>query len=150
MQDRVRILFLCTGNSCRSQMAEGIARHLKGDRIDAFSAGTDPKGLDPLAVRVMAEIGIDISGHRSKRLEELGQREFDFVITLCGHANETCPFFPGKTRVLHRGFDDPPLLAAHSPTEEALLHYRRVRDEILSWVKTLPESAASSSAVVPF
>ncbi|HOO72862.1 MAG TPA: arsenate reductase ArsC [Spirochaetota bacterium] len=137
---KLKILFLCTGNSCRSQMAEGFTRHLKNDAIEAFSAGTDPKGIDPRAVRVMAESGVDISSQRSKKIDEISGIEFDHVITLCGHAAETCPFFPGKTKVSHFGFDDPPLLAENaSSEEEALAHYRRVRDEIRSFVKKLPE-----------
>jgi arsenate reductase (thioredoxin) len=137
---RVKILFLCTGNSCRSQMAEGWTRQLKGDFIDAYSAGVEPHGVDPGAVKVMAEVGIDISGQASKHLDTLQGIEFDFVITLCDQANESCPFFPGKTRRLHMGFDDPPKLAAGSPTEEeALQHYRRVRDEIRAFVEKLPD-----------
>ncbi len=137
---KVKILFLCTGNSCRSQMAEGWTRHLKGDVIEAFSAGIEKQGLNPQAVRVMAEAGVDISGFRSKTVDELPEQEFDYVITLCGHAQETCPFFPAKTRRLHVGFDDPPKLAETAQSEEeALGHYRRVRDEIRDYVRTLPE-----------
>jgi arsenate reductase len=137
----VKILFLCTGNSCRSQMAEGWTRHLKGDVIEAYSAGIETHGLNPLAVKAMAEAGVDISGQRSKLASELGGVTFDCVVTVCGHANEHCPVFPGKTRVVHVGFDDPPRLAAGAETEEeALAHYRRVRDEIKAFVETLPES----------
>ncbi len=140
-ETRLKILFLCTGNSCRSQMAEGLARRLKGGSIDAYSAGTDPKGLDPRAVRVMAEIGIDISGQRPKHLDEFAGREFDYVITLCGGAREACPFFPGKTKRMHAGFDDPPELALGAATEEeALAHYRRVRDEIILFIDSMPGS----------
>ncbi|MEO0249251.1 MAG: arsenate reductase ArsC [candidate division WOR-3 bacterium] len=139
--DKLKVLFLCTGNSCRSQMAEGWARHLKGDAIEAYSAGTEPKGLDPRAIAAMAEVGIDISGQRSKSVAELGDIEFDYVITLCSDAQASCPFFPAKIAVIHHGFDDPPELALGAYTEEeAMLHYRRVRDEIKEWVKTLPES----------
>jgi arsenate reductase (thioredoxin) len=138
--DPVRVLFLCTGNSCRSQMAEGWARHLKSGSILAHSAGIERHGLNPRAVRVMAEAGVDISAYRSKTVDELPQQEFDYVITLCGHAQETCPFFPGRTTRLHVGFDDPPRLAENAETEEqALDHYRRVRDEIRAFVQTLPE-----------
>jgi arsenate reductase (thioredoxin) len=141
---KLRVLFLCTGNSCRSQMAEGWARSLRGGKIEAFSAGTVAKGLDPRAVRVMAEAGVDISGQRSKTLADLraaGQAEFDLVVTVCGAAHEACPIFPGKTRVLHRGFDDPPKLAEGARSEEeALAHYRRVRDGIRDFVRKLPES----------
>jgi arsenate reductase len=138
---KLRILFLCTGNSCRSQMAEGWARRLKGDVIEAYSAGTEPKGLDPRAVQAMAEVGIDILQQRSKSVTELGDVEFDYVITLCSDAQGSCPFFPAKTAVLHHGFDDPPELALGAYTEEeAMMHYRRVRDEIREWIETLPEA----------
>ena len=137
---RLTVLFLCTGNSCRSQMAEGWARLLKGGAIEAYSAGTAPRGLDPRAVTVMAEVGVDISGHRSKSVDELGDLEFDYVITVCDSAHESCPFFPGATKVVHVGFDDPPRLARDAKTEEeALQHYRRVRDEIRAFVEKLPE-----------
>ena len=140
---RTRVLFLCTGNSCRSQMAEGWARALRGDRVEAVSAGTDPHGLNPLAVRAMAEAGVDISGHRSQSLDEFDAAELDVVVTVCGHAHETCPVFPGPTRVVHRGFDDPPKLAAGArDDDEAMGHYRRVRDEIRAFVETLPGSVA--------
>ena len=138
---RPRVLFLCTGNSCRSQMAEGWARHLKGDAIEAFSAGIEKHGLDPLAARVMAEVGVDISGQRSKTAAELGDAEFDYVITLCGHARETCPVLPSGAATMHAGFDDPPRLAEDATgEEEALAHYRRVRDEIRTFVESLPEA----------
>ncbi len=138
---RQRILFLCTGNSCRSQMAEGWTRALKADLFEAWSAGIEARGLDPLAVQVMAEAGVDISAQQSKRLDELGDRPFDVVVTVCDHARETCPVFPGTVRRVHRSFDDPPRLAAAARTvEEALAHYRRVRDEIRAFVERLPES----------
>ncbi len=136
---KLRVLFLCTGNSCRSQMAEGWARALKGDQIDAFSAGIETHGLNPRAVKVMAEAGVDISGQRSKTVADLSTQDFDFVVTVCDHAHESCPLFPGKTKVVHVGFDDPPRLAKNAKTEEeALSHYRRVRDEIKAFVETLP------------
>ena len=140
--DRKRkILFLCTGNSCRSQMAEGWARHLKGDLIEPYSAGIETHGLDPRAVKVMAEAGVDISGHRCKHVDELAPVAFDGVVTVCSHANEQCPVFPAETRLVHVPFDDPPQLARDAADEEeALRHYRRVRDEIRSFVETLPES----------
>ena len=138
---KLKILFLCTGNSCRSQMAEGWARHLKGDTIEAYSAGIVKHGMNERAVRVMAEAGVDISGHYSKTIDELPVQEFDYVITLCGHANESCPFFPGNVKRLHQGFDDPPKLAAEARNEEeALAHYRRVRDEIRTFVEEMPEN----------
>ncbi len=137
----IRILFLCTGNSCRSQMAEGWARYLKSDRIEAYSAGTIPQVLNPLAVKVMAEAGVDIAGHRSKNVIDLLHIQFDYVITVCDNARESCPLFPGKARIVHRGFDDPPYLAKSAKSEdEALVHYRRIRDEIRDYVLTLPEA----------
>ena len=142
-----RILFLCTGNSCRSQMAEGWARHLKGDVIDAYSAGVDPHGMNPRAMAVMREAGAPIDEQRSKHVDELKGVEFDYVVTVCDHANETCPLFPGKTKVVHVGFDDPPRLAKTAKTEdEALGHYRRVRDEIRAFVQTLPEGLTGKFA----
>jgi arsenate reductase len=145
---KTKILFLCTGNSCRSQMAEGWARHLKGEVIEPYSAGIERHGLNPLAVKVMAEAGVDISGQRSKTLDDLPVREFDWVITLCGHASETCPFFPGQK--IHVGFDDPPRLAAGAKNEEeALIHYRRVRDEIRDFIITLPEALAEAAPSPP-
>ena len=141
MSDRTRILFLCTGNSCRSQMAEGWAKALKGDVLEAHSAGIETHGLNPRAVQVMAEAGVDISGHTSTNVNEVMHLPFDYVITVCGHAHETCPMFPGKARVIHAGFDDPPALARDVETEqEALDIYRRVRDEIRHYVEQLPDS----------
>jgi arsenate reductase (thioredoxin) len=140
-EKKPRVLFLCTGNSCRSQMAEGWARALRSESIEAISAGTHPHGLNRLAVRAMAEAGVDISSHQSRRVEELGDKPFDFVVTVCDSANESCPYFPALTRVVHVGFDDPPRLARDATNdEEALPHYRRVRDEIRQFVETLPES----------
>lgn len=139
MNTKRRLLFLCTGNSCRSQMAEGLCRHLKGDAIEPQSAGIERHGLNPLAVRVMAEIGIDIGSQWSKTFDELDDLDFDEVITVCGHADENCPTFPGKVTISHRGFDDPPALAASAKDdEEALVHYRRVRDEIRDFILSLP------------
>ncbi len=140
-QDRkIKILFLCSGNSCRSQMAEGWARHLKGDVIDACSAGIETHGLNPSAVRVMAEAGVDISGHRSRHVDEFKEVVIDYVVTVCGHVHETCPFFPGNTKVVHVGFDDPPKMAAELCGEEEKLDcYRKVRDQIKAFVQTLPE-----------
>jgi arsenate reductase len=138
---KLRILYLCTGNSCRSQMAEAFTRHLKGDQIEARSAGVAPKGIDPRAVKAMLEAGIDISNQGSKSLDQVIHEQFDYVVTLCDNAQKTCPSFPGKTRVIHAGFDDPPKLAATAKDEEeAMLHYRRVRDEIKNFVEKLPES----------
>jgi arsenate reductase (thioredoxin) len=141
LQRKVKGLFLCTGNSCRSQMAEGWARHLKGDVIEPYSAGIEKHGLNPHAVKVMAEAGVDITGHASKTLDDLDGVAFDYVVTVCGHAHETCPMFPGDAKVIHVGFDDPPRLAAdETDPDKALGHYRRVRDEIRAFVETLPAS----------
>lgn len=140
MNKKISILFLCTGNSCRSQMAEGFANALRGDIIEAYSAGIAPKTVDPLAIKVMKEAGVDILHHVSKHVNELINKQFDFVITVCGHAHENCPVFPGKTKVMHRGFEDPPQLAGEAKTqEEALYHYRRVRDQIKAFILELPE-----------
>ncbi len=136
----LRVLFLCTGNSCRSQMAEAWARHLKADVIEPFSAGIDPHGIDPLAIQVMGEAGLNISLQRSKHLDELKGMRFDYVITVCDKAHDACPIFPGKTKVIHVGFDDPPRLAKTAKTEaEALGHYRRVREEIRQFIAPLPQ-----------
>ncbi len=144
---RLRILFLCTGNSCRSQMAEGWTRHLKSDLIDVSSAGIAPHGVDPRAVLVMEEAGVDISGQRSKGVDDLPDGRFDYVITVCDHANENCPFFPGPVKRVHVAFDDPPRLAEDAANEdEALTHYRRVRDEIRAFVETLPEGLGGAEA----
>ena len=133
-----RLLFLCTGNSCRSQMAEGWARALLGDRVEVHSAGTVARGLDPRAVQVMREMGVDISQQTSKTLESLGDLTFELVVTVCADADRNCPHFPGPTRKLHKGFDDPPRLASGAASEaDALRHYRRVRDEIREFVASL-------------
>ena len=141
MNRKPRVLFLCTGNSCRSQMAEGWARHLKGDVLEAWSAGVETHGLNPRAVAAMAEVGVDIAHHRSTHLDELADVAFDYVVTVCAHAHESCPVFPGRATVVHVGFDDPPALARDATTEEeAMAPYRRVRDEIRAFVDTLPEA----------
>ncbi|MBI1293027.1 arsenate reductase ArsC [bacterium] len=143
---RRRVLFLCTGNSCRSQIAEGFARALKSELIEPFSAGIVAHGKNPRAVAVMAEAGVDISNQESKTLQSLldaGVR-FDTVVTVCGHADENCPAFPAGTEVVHVGFDDPPKLAKEARSEEeALFHYRRVRDEIRAFIAGLPESLSA-------
>ena len=141
MLPNLKVLVLCTGNSCRSQMAEGWARHLKRDALEAFSAGVETHGLNPTAVRVMAEAGVDISQHKSKHVSELEDVRFDYVVTVCDRAADSCPVIPGRARIVHRGFDDPPKLAANAGSEEeALAFYERVRDEIRAFVETLPES----------
>ncbi|MCT4535933.1 arsenate reductase ArsC [Halodesulfovibrio sp.] len=145
MKTKLNILFLCTGNSCRSQMAEGWARHLKGDIMNAYSAGIETHGLNPNAVAVMKEAGVDISSHTSQLLSEFDDIAFDAVVTVCGHAHETCPYFPGNAKVVHVGFPDPPaqakeLAAQGASAEEQLNCYRAVRDAIKEYVATLPES----------
>ena len=136
---KLKVLFLCTGNSCRSQMAEGWANQLRGDVIEAYSAGVEPHGMNARAVAVMAEAGVDIAGHHSKHVDELAAVPFDYVVTVCDHAHETCPVFPGRVKRLHVGFDDPPRLAKDARTEdETLGHYRRVRDQIRTFIETLP------------
>ena len=141
----LKVLFLCTGNSCRSQMAEGWARHLKSSVIEPYSAGVATHGLNPNAVKVMEEAGVDISGQMSKHVDELKEVAFDYVVTVCDSAAEKCPMFPGKAKVVHHSFDDPPRLARDAPSEEeALGHYRRVRDEIRQYVETLPGSLEAS------
>ncbi|NLI34190.1 MAG: arsenate reductase ArsC [Deltaproteobacteria bacterium] len=143
---KLKILFLCTGNSCRSQMAEGWARKLKNDSIEAYSGGVAPHGVDPRAVRAMAEAGVDISSQVSKDVDSLEHIEFDYVITLCDKAHQSCPVFPAKTGLLHMGFEDPPKLAANAETEEeAMAHYRRVRDEIRAFVEQLPDTLVQGS-----
>ena len=145
MAEKLKILFLCTGNSCRSQMAEGWARKLKGDIIDAYSAGVETHGLNPNAVKVMAEAGVDISNQQSKLVNAFMDMKLDVVITVCGHAHETCPYFPPRCKVIHVGFDDPPKKArelAEQGADEAqqLECYRKVRDEIKAFVEKLPDN----------
>ena len=131
--DRKCVLFVCTNNSARSQMAEGLLRHLHGDRYEFFSAGTEPTKVNPLAIRAMAERGVDISGQRSKSLTELRGREFDLVVTVCDRAREACPFFPGGGERVHQSFLDP--AAAAGTEEERLLAFREVRDMIEAWIE---------------
>lgn len=147
---RPRVLFLCTGNSCRSQMAEGWARALHGASVDACSAGTEPQRLNPLAVRAMAECGIDIASHTSKGLDACDPETVDLVVSVCDHAAETCPVFPGTARVIHRSFADPPRLAAGAASDaEAMVHYRRVRDQIRAFIEALPALLESGGEAGP-
>jgi arsenate reductase len=137
---RYKVLFLCTGNSCRSQMAEGWAKHLVSDHIDAYSAGIETHGLNPNAVTVMAEVGVDIANQKSQNITEFMDMDLDFVITVCGHAHETCPIFPYKAVVLHHGFEDPPKLAKQfGDIQSQLACYRKVRDEIRDFILMLPQ-----------
>jgi len=127
-------------------MAEGWVKKLKSDSIEPYSAGIETHGLNPNAVKVMAEAGVDISNHHSKHVDELKDVKFDYVVTVCGHANENCPVFPGKTKIVHVGFDDPPKLAENAKTEkEALDCYHCVRDQIRDFIETLPESLFEGS-----
>lgn len=140
MISKKKVLFLCTGNACRSQMAEGLCRHFNSASIEAYSAGIETHGLNPQAVRAMAEIGIDIASHYSKTADDLANIEFDAVITVCDQAHESCPTFDAHTQILHRAFDDPPRLARDAPSEDAAMDcYRRVRDEISEYVRALPQ-----------
>ena len=127
---RQKVLFLCTGNSARSQMAEGLLRHIAGDQFEVFSAGTRPVGLNPNAVTAMAEIGINIAGSRSKSVDEFVGQEFDHVVTVCDNAKESCPIFPGGGARIHQSFEDP----AAAPKESQLPKFREVRDQIANWM----------------
>ncbi len=143
---KLKVLFLCTGNSCRSQMAEGWARYLKDDCIEPYSAGIETHGMNPLAIKVMAEAGVDISSQHSKHVDSLAETPLDYVVTVCDHAHENCPVFHGQAKVVHVGFEDPPKLAINaSSEEEALVHYRKVRDAVRDFVKTLPDVLKSTS-----
>lgn len=140
-KDKLKILFLCTGNACRSQMAEGWTRHLRHDQIEVWSAGIEPHGLDPKAVQVMAESGVDISGQHSKHINEIIHIPFDVVVTMCDYARENCPLFPRPVKKIHARFDDPPTLARKEKSKEkAFRHYRRVRDEIREFVERMPDN----------
>ena len=136
MPDKKRVLILCTGNSARSQMAEGLLRHDAGDLFEAFSAGTRPSRVRPEAIEVMRELGIDISSQRSKSVDEFMDQLFDYVLTVCDNAKESCPVFPGKTVTMHRGFEDP--AAFEGSPDERLAHFRRVRDELREYLSTFP------------
>ena len=139
---KTRVLILCTGNSCRSQMAEGILRHYGSDHFDVFSAGTKPSRVNETAIKVMKEIGIDISGHRSKHVDEFLGQKIDYVISVCDNARESCPIFPGGTTRLHWSFSDPP--HEKEITEEALNEFRKVRDMILEKFKKTGETGKIS------
>jgi len=128
-----KLLFLCTGNSCRSQMAEGYGKIFLGDKFDVYSAGIEKHGLNPYMVKVMIEDGVDVSSHYSKTLSDLGDLDFDVVVTVCGHANETCPTYLKKAEIIHKGFDDPAKFEGSE--EEKIDGFRRVRDEIKNYIK---------------
>ena len=136
MPDKKRVLILCTGNSARSQMGEGLLRHDAGDRFEVSSAGTKPSKVRSEAISVMRELGIDISGHRSKSVDEFNGQPFDYVLTVCDNARESCPIFPGKAIVMHQGFEDP--AAVQGFEEERLAAFRRVRDELRQYLRAFP------------
>lgn len=140
MPSKKRILILCTGNSARSQMAEGLLRHDAGDRFEVYSAGTKPGSVRPEAIAVMRELGIDLTGHRSKHVDEFVGQPFDYVLTVCDNAKESCPLFPGRTVTMHRNFEDPAALPGTKA--ERLNLFRRVRDEIRAYLKTFPTENA--------
>jgi arsenate reductase len=135
---KTKVLFVCTGNACRSQMAEGWARRLKSDTIEAYSAGVSPAGVSTRAIAVMAEAGVDISAHRSQHVSEFADIDFDYVVTLCGHAQQKCPVFGGAAKHVHRAFDDPVMVLGTN--EQIMAAFRKARDEIRAFVETLPES----------
>ncbi len=138
MANRINVLFLCTGNSCRSQIAEGWAIQLKSDVIEAYSAGIRPIGVNPKTIEVMAEADVDISGHTSKHIDELVGIDFDYVVTVCDNAREQCPVFPGRAKLFHKAFDDP--YFATGSEEEIMGEFRRVRDQIKAFVEKLPDN----------
>ena len=136
-KDKVKVLFLCTGNSCRSQMAEGWANHLKGDVIDTYSAGVCPSAVNPRTIKVMAEVGVDISAHTCKHVDELLAIDFDYVVTLCDRARQQCPIFNNKAKLIHKAFEDPTLVVGDE--KEVLAGFRKTRDDIRKFVEKMPE-----------
>ena len=141
MGDKIKILFLCTGNSCRSQMAEGWAKHLQAAAIEPFSAGIEKHGINPMAVKVMAEVGVDISGQKPKLISELAGTSFDYIVAVCDQAAASCPVLPGTGKIVRKSFPDPPKMAAAKTTEKEKLEcYRKVRDAIRDFVENLPEN----------
>ena len=149
---KLKLLFLCTGNSCRSQMAEGWTRHLKGEQIEAYSAGIETHGLNPHMVKVMAEAGVDVTSQKSENIREFADTQLDVVVTVCGHAHETCPVFPANCKVVHSGFPDPPKMAKElaeqgASDDEQLECYRKVRDKIKSYVESLPHLLEENGAI---
>ena len=142
-KEKIKVLFLCTGNSCRSQIAEGWARHLKGNIIDVYSAGIRPIGVNSRAIKVMAEEGVDISMHQSQHIDEFSEIDFDYVVTLCDNAAENCPVFTGKAKVIHKPFDDP--YFASGSEEQIMATFRKVRDDIRTFIETMPEGLEDKS-----
>jgi arsenate reductase len=141
-KDKIKVLFLCTGNSCRSQIAEGWANHLKSDVIEAYSAGIRPIGVNPKTIEVMAEEGIDISDHASKHIDDLAGIDFDYVVTVCDNAREQCPVFPRRAKLIHKAFEDP--YFATGSEEEIITFFRKVRDQIRAFIEELPEILTNS------
>lgn len=141
-KDKIKVMFLCTGNSCRSQIAEGWAKHLKSDVMEAYSAGIRPIGVNPKTIEVMAEAGVDISDHTSKHIDDLAGIDFDYVVTVCDNAREQCPVFPGRARLVHRAFEDPYFAAGSE--EEIMDVFRKVRDQIKTFIEELPEILTNS------
>jgi len=137
-REKTKVLFVCTGNACRSQMAEGWARRLKSDSIEAYSAGVSPAGVSIRAMAVMAEVGVDISAHRSQHVNDFADMDFDYVVTLCGYAEQECPVFGGGAKHVHRAFDDPVMVLGTN--DQIMAAFRKARDEIKAFVETLPES----------
>jgi arsenate reductase len=141
-KDKIKVLFLCTGNSCRSQIAEGWANYLKSDVIEAYSAGIRPIGVNPKTTQVMAEAGVDISGHTSKHIDDLAGIDFDYVVTVCDNAREQCPVFPGPAKLVHKPFEDP--YFASGGEDQILAVFRKVRDQIKAFIEQLPEILTKS------
>ena len=137
-KEKIKVLFLCTGNSCRSQTAEGWARHLRSDVIEAYSAGIRPIGVNSRTIKVMAEAGVDISAQKSKRVDEVIGIDFDYVVTVCDNARQQCPMFPGRTRHIHKSFDDPYFAAGSE--EEIMATFRKLRDDVRVFIETMPQS----------
>lgn len=137
-KEKVKVLFVCTGNACRSQIAEGWARHLKSDVIEAYSAGVSPATLSSRAASVMAEAGVDISMQRAKHIDDVSDIEFDYIVTVCDNARGYCPIFPGAGKLIHRTFEDPSFMVAGE--KEVMTAFRKLRDKIRAFVETMPES----------
>jgi arsenate reductase len=147
MSQKPRVLILCTGNSARSQMAEGLLRHDAGDRFEVFSAGVSPSEVRSEAIAVMREIGVDLTAHRSKHVNEFHGQSFDYVLTVCDHAREVCPVFPAQTTTLHKSFVDPAACDENSPEAERLALFRQVRDEIRRYLRSFPDGAGKNPAL---
>ncbi|MHC4396020.1 MAG: arsenate reductase ArsC [Planctomycetota bacterium] len=144
VKEKIKVLFLCTGNACRSQMAEGWARHLKGDVMEAYSAGTSPATLSRRAVKVMADAGVDISGQTSKHIDELVGIDYDYVVTVCDNAREHCPVFPGRAKRIHKTFEDPSLMPGTK--DEIMAAFIKTRDQIRQFIEKMPENLETESS----